>query len=482
MISKGIHYIKLSYADKIKNYLINEKNIINNCSFFLNKENEANLIENIIKLSEFLILTKLEKGQKKPILQLKFNNKQTMSFLLGYNFKQILYIDNFNIQKSTTEENTVEVKITKNPDASLFEINYNSLDNFKNLIRSNPKIIYELKSPNTKNNNEENYINKLIEEELGFTKYIKYLSDKKIPIIGHNIYFDTMFIYDKLIGDLPDDFYTFKSEIHKYFPIIYDTKSISNSLKKYEKTSLDSLHRTIIKNKYDSYVTFKQDIENGFNNYENCENNEKLHDAGYDSKITGECFVLMNKALENNYFIDNKNKDTNKKKKKSKKDETNTNININIKYGFCNLNLFEQFKNISFISLIELDFGKVIWDIDKQTKEEYYLTEKNLINNHKNVFMVKFQWNEENSYLINNYDIANLFKNTLFDLIVIKIDYDKACVEFLCENDRNEKDYNNILSIITEIKNNNNNINNKLIINDIYPYENFILEYKNFLK
>ena len=64
LISKGIHYIKLSYADKIKNYLINEKNIINNCSFFLNKENEANLIENIIKLSEFLILTKLEKGQK----------------------------------------------------------------------------------------------------------------------------------------------------------------------------------------------------------------------------------------------------------------------------------------------------------------------------------------------------------------------------------------------------------------------------------
>ena len=96
--------------------------------------------------------------------------------------------------------------------------------------------------------------------------------------------------------------------------------------------------------------------------------------------------------------------------------------------------------------------------------------------------MVTFQWIGENSYLINNYDIANLFKNNLFDLIVIKIDDDKALVEFLCENDRNEKDYNNILSIITEIKKNNNNINNKLIIDDVYPYDNFILEYKNFLK
>ena len=37
--------------------------------------------------------------------------------------------------------------------------------------------------------------------------------------------------------------------------------------------------------------------------------------------------------------------------------------------------------------------------------------------------MVTFQWIGENSYLINNYDIANLFKNNLFDLIVIKIDY-----------------------------------------------------------
>ena len=36
---------------------------------------------------------------------------------------------------------------------------------------------------------------------------MKYLYGKKIPIIGHSMYFDTMFMYDKLIGDLSDDFY-----------------------------------------------------------------------------------------------------------------------------------------------------------------------------------------------------------------------------------------------------------------------------------
>ena len=485
LVSKGIPYTKLKYIEKIKNHLLNKKNGINNCTFFLSKENEQNLIDNIIKLSEFLLLTNVESGKKKPILNLKFNTKQAMNFLLGCNFKQILYVDNFNIQKSKTEENTVEVKITKNADPSKFDMNYDSLDNFKSLLTNNPKMIYELKyqQQNKLNDEEyEKYINKLVEDELGFSKYIKYLSDKKIPIIGHNIYFDTMFIYSKLIGDLPDDFYSFKKEIHKFFPIIYDTKTISSSLKKYEKTSLDSLNRTIQKLKFNTYVTFSQDEDNGFNFYKSSENNEKLHDAGYDSKITGECFVLMNKALENNYITENSNNNDNKKKKRPKNDKNtnnNNNSKINIKYGFCNLNLFELFENLSVISLIESNYGKVFWDTDKQNKKDYLSGENNLIKEKfRTVFMVKFQWSPDNSHAINNYEVSNLFKNDHYDLNVIKIDYDKVFVEFSCENYNDDKDYNNIINIIQDTKNKNNE-NIKLIIDDIYPYEKFIGIYKN---
>ena len=136
---------------------------------------------------------KIEKGQKKPSLVLIFNKESTKKFFLGYNFKNILLIDNFNIQ-NIKGENNVEVKITKSGDDGAFNLNYKSLENFKNLIKNEPKMIYELKyDPNNKyinlnKNNElisswedeektqENFISKQIEEELGFTNYINYLS------------------------------------------------------------------------------------------------------------------------------------------------------------------------------------------------------------------------------------------------------------------------------------------------------------------
>ena len=241
------------------------------------------------------------------------------------------------------------------------------------------------------------------------------------------------------------------------------------------------MNKTIIKNKYNSYVSFVEDIENGFNLYNN---NEKLHDAGYDSKITGECFILMNKALENNYIIDNQN-DNNKKKKKSKNDKNNQNniiINSNIKYGFCDLSLFEEFKNISFLSLIESNYGKVFWDVNKQNQDEYKISENSLINKFKNVFMIKFKWNYENRFIINNYEIANLFKNKIYDLNVFQIDYDKAFVEFCFDDFNGEDHYDTIINIIKEVKDRNYDINNKLIIDDVYPYENFINQYKSLLK
>ena len=501
LISKGIPYTKLSYIEKIKNYLIEEKNIIKNCNFFLSKENEKNLVENIIKLTEFLFNEKIEKGKKKPNLILQFNKEVTKKFFLGYNFKNVLMTDNFSIQ-NIKGDNCVEVKMTKNADNNFFNMNYKSLDDFKNSIRNNPKMIYELKYDlnNKINKNDEfmslweneekakeDVIEKQIQEELGFTNYIKYLSSKSIPIIGHNIYFDLMFIYDKFISDLPSDFYSFKSSLHKYFPIIYDTKYISSCETTYEsKTNLEILHKTIAKKKYDMYVKFEQDIENGF-----CKEMNDLHDAGYDSKITGECFVLMNKALENNYVVNNPeiDKKNNKKKKKPKFEEDsiseNNNINNSIKYGFCRLELFDKYQNIAQMSLVEADYGKIILDTNKQSKGEYLKNENYLINNiFSNVYMIKIKidLNQENIFLLNNYEIANLFKNDEFNMNVVKIDYGKFFVEFSEEKDEKNKDINEkekILKLIDEVKNNNENT--KLIIDEVYDYNSFINKIFDFL-
>ena len=498
LIKKGIHYTKLSYADKIKKYLKEEKNIIKNCNYFLSNENEKNLIENIIKLTEFVFTAKIEKGKKKPNLLLQFNKETTKKFFLGYNFKNVLMTDNFNFQ-TIKGENCVEVKISKNADDNMFKLNYKSIENFNDMIKNNPKMIYEFKYEqnnkyNTMNKNDEfislweddekvqeKAIEKQVEEELGFTNYIKYLSSKSLPLIGHNIYFDLMFIYDKFISDLPSDFYTFKSSIHKYFPIIYDTKLISSSNENFEnKTNLEILHKTILKKKFDCYVKFEQDIENGFNKELN-----DLHDAGVDSKITGECFVLMNKALENNYLVNDSdnNKTKNKKKKKPKIDEDNISEdkNKNIKYGFVCFELFEKFENIFHMSLVENDYGKIILDINQQSKEEYLKKENDLINNiFKNVFVVKFKYNliQENYFLLNNYEIAGLFKNDEFNLNVVKIDFDTFIIEFTSEFNHIH-DVNEIIKYIINDDENKNGIKKDvLIIERIYNFKDYI-EYLN---
>ena len=490
LIKKGIPYTKLSYEEKIKNYLKEEKNIIKNSNYFLSIENEKNLVDNIIKLSDFIFNAKIEKGQKKPSLILNFNKEVTKKFFLGYNFKNIFMADNFNIQ-SIKGENCVEIKITKNADDSTFNLNFKSLDNFQNLIKNNPKIIYELKyDQNNKyialNKKEElislwedddkiqeNKIFTQIEEELGFTNYIKYLSSKQIPLIGHNIYFDLLFIYDKFLSNLPQDFYSFKSSLHKYFPIIYDTKTISSNDQNFEnKTNLEILYKTIQKKKYDTYVKFEPDVENGFNNELN-----DLHNAGYDSKITGECFVLMNKAMENNYLVNNNDisKSKNKKKKKPKMEEDNISNSGNIKYGFCCMELFDKFENVFHMSLVDNDYGKINLNINQQSKEDYLKNENDLVNNvYKNVFVAKFKNNsdliDDDILLLNNYEIADFFKNEKFNLNVIKIDFDKFLVEIYSEN---FSDYNYIKDVIKNITDNKEK-NKKLIIDEFLNYKDFI--------
>ena len=398
--------------------------------------------------------------------------------------------DNFNIQ-SVKGENCIEIKITKNADDSAFNLNFKSLDNFQNLIKNNPKIIYELKYDlNNKYNSlsqkeelislwedddkiQENKIFTQIEEELGFTNYIKYLSSKQIPLIGHNIYFDLLFIYDKFLSNLPKDFYTFKSSLHKYFPIIYDTKTISSNDQNFEnKTNLEILYKTIQKKKYDTYVKFEPDVENGFN-----EELNDLHNAGYDSKITGECFVLMNKAMENNYLVNNNDisKSKNKKKKKPKMEEDNISNCGNIKYGFCCMNLFDKFENVFHMSLVDNDYGKINLNINQQSKEDYLKNENDLVNNvYKNVFVAKFKNNldliGDNSLLFNNYEIADFFKNEKFNLNVIKIDFDKFFVEFYSENNNDYKDINDVIKNII----NNKEKNEKLIVDEIMNYRDFI--------
>jgi len=477
LIKKGIHFNKLLNKNKIEQALNDKKILLSNGAMFLSKENESKLIDKIISLTEYIL-----NGKNDKPLEIFFENKRIMIFFLGCNFKKLLCCDGFIITKSTNQENTIIVQKKENSTLTkAFNDKYNSFDNFKIAIKNDPNKIYECRYQLGCFNKDENKIKELVENELGFSLYIDYLCKKKIPIIGHNIYYDMMFLYDKLIGDLPDDFYTFKKQIHEYFPYIYDTKYISTILtKKYkkcniEKTNLDNVYKTIIKNKYDTYIDFFPDAPNGFCLYNDMER-DKLHDAGYDSIITGRSFILLNKALENSFEITDISK-SNLGIGDNIKNQQNEKI---INRGFADKNIFNQYINKTFMSLVEYDNGIINWNVGEngQTKEEYENGEKELIeDSFKNVFMVKFKIPED-GHIINIYEIAENFENDDYDICIVKTDYFSAFIEIGCDDYDHETDYPKILELIKNIKKNNE----KLIVEEVYDAKNFYENFKNIIK
>ena len=483
LIKKGINFNKLQNREKIKNALNEKKILLSNGAMFLSKENESLLIEKVIQVSEYII-----KGTSKPF-EISFDNNRLLIFFLGINFKKLLNIDGFIITKSFEKGKDKTLIITKKENISNngFNQKYNSFDNFKIIIKNDVNIIYQSRYQLGCFSNEE-IVDQLTDEELGFSKFIEYLCSKKIPIIGHNIYYDMMFVFDKLIGDLPPDFYSFKEQIHQYFPMIYDTKYITTKLTQQykkcniEKTNLDNVYKTIMKDRFDIYVDFFPDAPNGFCLYNDMER-DKLHDAGYDSIITGRCFILLNKALENGFEITNVNKQNlgiaGKELDKEKEE-------IKIKYGFADKNLFEQYSNKTFMSLIENENGIINWNVGKdgQTQEEFNNGDKELINDtFKNVFLVIFKVPEDHS-VINIYEISDIFENDDYAISIVKADIYAAFVEFTCDEEDDNKDDDNkkIEKLVENIKNSNSNdINAKWKIEKIYSSKEFYDNYKEII-
>ena len=482
LIKKGINFNKLQNREKIKNALNEKKILLSNGAMFLSKENESLLIEKVIQVSEYII-----KGTSKPF-EISFDNNRLLIFFLGINFKKLLNIDGFIITKSFEKGKDKTIIITKKENISNngFNQKYNSFDNFKIIIKNDVNIIYQSRYQLGCFSNEE-IADQLTDEELGFSKFIEYLCAKKIPIIGHNIYYDMMFVFDKLIGDLPPDFYSFKEQIHQYFPIIYDTKYITTKLTQQykkcniEKTNLDNVYKTIMKDRFDIYVDFFPDAPNGFCLYNDMER-DKLHDAGYDSIITGRCFILLNKALENGFEITNVNKQNlgiaSKELDKEKEE-------IKIKYGFADKNLFEQYSNKTFMSLIENENGIINWNVGKdgQSQEEFNKGDQELINDtFKNVFLVIFKVPEDHS-VINIYEISDIFENDDYAISIVKADIYAAFVEFTCdEEDDNKDDNKKIEKLVENIKNSNSNdINAKWKIEKIYSSKEFYDNYKEII-
>ena len=135
---------------------------------------------------------------------------------------------------------------------------------------------------------------------------------KKI-LIGHNMSLDLLFIISKFGDRLPDDYISFKQIIRNKLECIYDTKFLfeeyknskyntNNLIIKEIKSVLDNMY-PYLKSSFGEFVKINIKLKDDFFKGEN------YHSAGYDSYITGLCFLYMKYAMKNSNFLEeNKNK------------------------------------------------------------------------------------------------------------------------------------------------------------------------------
>ncbi|XP_020708976.2 pre-piRNA 3'-exonuclease trimmer-like isoform X2 [Athalia rosae] len=142
---------------------------------------------------------------------------------------------------------------------------------------------------------------RLIDSCIGFSKIFKLLVNMKKPIIGHNIIRDLIFMHQQFYKPLPTKYSDFKSNIHRLFPTIYDTKHLSFELRKIvgkDGGPLENWKHTGLSELYELFNNGKGRY--AVLNSPRCElkqeastANKKFHEAGWDSYCAGYCFIKM---------------------------------------------------------------------------------------------------------------------------------------------------------------------------------------------
>ena len=135
---------------------------------------------------------------------------------------------------------------------------------------------------------------------------------RKKNLIGYNMSLDLMFIISKLGDSLPNEYSSFKNMIKDKLNYIYDTKFLFEEFKNSElnknnkvikdiKSELDEMYQYL-------HSTFSEIIKIKLKPNEDLfSKNNSFHNAGYNSFITGACFLYMKNAFKNNKFLEENN-------------------------------------------------------------------------------------------------------------------------------------------------------------------------------
>jgi DNA polymerase III epsilon subunit-like protein len=136
--------------------------------------------------------------------------------------------------------------------------------------------------------------------DLGVSIVFACILKARKPLVVHNGLFDLGFLYSHFIDTLPETLAEFKNDVSVLFPKIFDTKTIAKCLegKKLKRLNLEGLYMARSKEfGVDEAVRYylDQDFRDFFE--------EKPHDAGYDSFITGIVFLYLKEYLKQSFCL-----------------------------------------------------------------------------------------------------------------------------------------------------------------------------------
>lgn len=133
--------------------------------------------------------------------------------------------------------------------------------------------------------------------ELGVSIVFSAILAARKPIVLHNGLFDLGYLYSHFINTLPETLSEFQNNIRNLFPDIYDTKTLAKTIENspFKRLNLEGLYNSC--SKFEGLKErVRYFVDDDFSNLLN----SNLHDAGYDSFLTGLIFLYLREYLQQN--------------------------------------------------------------------------------------------------------------------------------------------------------------------------------------
>lgn len=421
-LSQSHHYNKLRKQDYMKHlfkYHLDNGELPGHVLSFTNKCKEE-IIEVVHQVIKNLTIT-YEKGHSQAKQMIIDTNDEFIShFVITLNLSSFLKIKNVTIIKNKNGKSSEIIvqrsklkldldeffktfSITSDQDIKT-NVTFDKLHDYK--YKKHLGIRSKLQGDSLEHS--ESLIQEMIIEELGLSQLILSLINSNKPVVGHNMFYDLMFVYDKFYDDLPPTLEEYMKSLVVIFPQFIDTKILSTSTGMFDKTGLKNLVATSEKLKLPSLVEIISDVKNNFSLYEF--SNELHHDAGFDARLTGRSFIYILKGIENKF----ETKDLNKCKKGHIDLELLNGLYLN-QLVFNNLGKSYPFNLFTF----------------RQSTDELRSQEENVVQIYKNTVLI-LKLTKKNLII---FEIKSILSSENFVFKLMILGSDVVAVELLNSND-----------------------------------------------